>query len=39
MYTNPHVLAALGRERQDRAIRDAARARLVRHLRSGRRGP
>jgi hypothetical protein len=39
MYTNAYVLALLGRERQDRAIEDARRARLRRHLRSGRRGP
>ena len=39
MYTNPYVLAVIGRERQAQAVRDAQRARLVRHLRSGRRGP
>jgi len=40
MYTtNPYVLTLIGRERQDRAIEDAKRARLRRHVRSGRRGP
>ena len=39
MYNNPYVLALIGRERQTRAIEDARRSRLRRHLRSGRRGP
>ena len=39
MYTNAYVLALLGRERQNRAIEDARRSRLRRHVRSGRRGP
>jgi hypothetical protein len=38
MYTNPYVLALIGRERQTRAIEDARLARLRRHVRSGRRG-
>ena len=39
MFTNPYVLALLGRERQDRAIADAKAARLRRHARNGRRDP
>jgi hypothetical protein len=39
MFTNTYVLALIGRERHDRAIEDARRARLRRHVRSGRRGP
>jgi hypothetical protein len=39
MYTNSYVLAVIGRERQNRAIEDARRDRLRRHLRGGRRGP
>ena len=39
MFTNTYVLAVMGREYEARAIEDARRARLRRHLRSGRRGP
>jgi len=40
MYTtNTHVLMLIMRERQERAIEDARRDRLRRHVRSGRRGP
>ena len=39
MFTNTYVLALIARERQDRAVDDARRDRLRRHLRGGRRGP